>query len=538
MADNSRNLMKSAVTLGTAGIIVKIVGAFFRVFLTNLIFFEGMSYYGKAFPVYSALLVISTVGIPLAISKLVSEKVTGNDYRGAHNVFKVSFRFLFIVGIAAFLLMFFLAEPITSGQALPQAVYSLMAIAPSLFFVSLMSAYRGYFQGLQNMRPTAVSQIIEQVVKFVAGLIIAYIFMKLTNRPELGSMGALIGITISELLALLYVRFVYGKQKQQMIKEINSTPLTIPTESSKTILTSLLKIAIPITIGALIFPLVTLLDSIIIPNGLTALGFDEATVSSMFGVLSGGVTTLINMTAILSQAVQVSIVPSISRAKKIGDKEQIARNASSGMRFAFIEGLPILAAFVVFSRPIIMLLYGTSSQQEIDLAASLLIVLASVALFLPLVQTTNGALQGVGKPKIPAINLAIGTVVKVIISVTMIRIPEINIYAAAIGTVACYTITTVLNCICVYKYTGGKINFPRHVGIPLISTVLMTILAALVYFGLSRYSNTLGILCAVFVGIIIYLVSLVKFRGISENELLHMPGGRKIVRVLKKVRVL
>lgn len=538
MSNMTKSLIKSTLILGAAGVIVKIVGALYRILLAEFISLEGMSYYQQAFPVYSALLIISTVGLPIAISKLVSERATIGDYRGAFAVFKTSRMFLILVGIVTSVAMFCLSGPITQLQALPGGQYSLMALAPALFFVSVMCAYRGYFQGLQNMKPTAFSQIIEQLVKVAAGLALAYLFLKWTGRMEFGAMGALLGISISEAVSLLYVMGAYGKQKKQMTTDMMMAYKgTLSWEETKPLLGKVLVLALPVTIAGLVMPIVAFVDSVIIPRSLLALGYESAAIRSMYGTLSGGVLTIINLAAIVSQALQMSVVPAISEALKLGDHDRVRGNVLHGIKFAFLEGIPVTAAFCVFAAPIFSFLYPSSTPEQHMLAVGLLMTMCSVAVFLPFMQTMTGVLQGVGKQNLPPIALAVGAAVKIVLSLLLMRIPQINIYGAVIGTVACYVIAAVMNYLFVRKYTGVRIQFGEHLLKPIAATAVMAALAYLVYSLIAPYSNTVAVLVCVVVGLIVYLFMLVLVKAVNERELLQIRGGKKIVRVLKRLHV-
>lgn len=538
MSSTTKSLIKSTLILGAAGVIVKIVGALYRIVLAEFISLEGMSYYQQAFPVYSALLIISTVGLPIAISKLVSERVTTGDYRGAYAVFKTSRMFLILVGVVTSVAMFCLAGPITQLQALPGGQYSLMALAPALFFVSVMCAYRGYFQGLQNMKPTALSQIIEQFVKVAAGLALAYLLLKWTGRMEFGAMGALLGITISEAVALLYTMGAYGKQKRQMTEDMMlayKSKLSWP--EIKPLLGKVLVLALPVTVAGLVMPIVAFVDSVIIPRSLLALGYESTAIRSMYGTLSGGVLTIINLAAIVSQALQMSVVPAISEALKLGDGDRVKANVLHGIKFAFLEGIPVTVAFFVFASPIFSFLYPSSTPAQHELATGLLMTMCSVAVFLPFMQTMTGVLQGIGKQNLPPIALAVGAGVKIGLSLFLMSIPQINIYGAVIGTVMCYIIAAVMNYLFVRKYTGVRIRWGEHLLKPVAATAVMAAVAYLVYSLIAPYSNAVGVLACVVVGLIVYFIMLVLVKAVNEREMLQIRGGKKIVQALKKLHV-
>ena len=538
MSNTTKSLIKSTMILGAAGVLVKIVGALYRIVLAEFISLEGMSYYQQAFPVYSALLIISTVGLPIAISKLVSERVTTGDYRGAYAVFKTSRMFLILVGVVTSAAMFCLAGPITQLQALPGGQYSLMALAPALFFVSVMCAYRGYFQGLQNMKPTAFSQIIEQFVKVAAGFALAYLLLKWTGRMEFGAMGALLGITISEAVALLYTMGAYGKQKRQMTEEMMlayKSKLSWP--EIKPLLGKVLVLALPVTVAGLVMPIVAFVDSVISPRSLLALGYESTAIRSMYGTLSGGVLTIINLAAIVSQALQMSVVPAISEALKLGDSDRVKANVLHGIKFAFLEGIPVTAAFFIFASPIFSFLYPSSTPGQHTLAAGLLMTMCSVAVFLPFMQTMTGVLQGIGKQNLPPVSLAVGAGVKIGLSLFLMTFPQINIYGAVIGTVVCYIIAAVMNYLFVRKYTGVRIRWREHLLKPVAASAVMAAVAYLVYSLIAPYSNAMGVVACVLVGLVVYFIMLILVKAVTARELEQIRGGKKLTRFLQKVHV-
>ena len=357
-----------------------------------------------------------------------------------------------------------------------------------------MCAYRGYFQGLQNMKPTALSQIIEQFVKVAAGLALAYLLLKWTGRMEFGAMGALLGITISEAVALLYTMGAYGRQKRQMTEEMMRAYKSRLTRAEiKPLLGKVLILALPVTVAGLVMPIVAFVDSVIIPRSLLALGYESAAVRSMYGTLSGGVLTIINLAAIVSQALQMSVVPAISEALKLGDNERVKANVLRGIKFAFLEGIPVTVAFFVFASPIFSFLYPSSTPAQHELATGLLMTMCSVAVFLPFMQTMTGVLQGIGKQNLPPVALAVGAGVKIGLSLFLMSIPQINIYGAVIGTVMCYIIAAVMNYLFVRKYTGVRIKWGEHLLKPIAATAVMAAAAYLVYSLIAPYSNAVDV---------------------------------------------
>ncbi|MEG0251386.1 MAG: polysaccharide biosynthesis protein [Christensenellaceae bacterium] len=537
MTQTQKNFVKGAAILAIAGLIVKIIGAFFRIPLTNVVGTEGMGYYQLAYPVYSLLLVVSTAGLPTAISKLVSERVAKDDYEGAHYTFQIAWRVLAILGVITAILMFFLSGTIAKVQSTPPAIYSLMAISPALFFVSILSAYRGYFQGLQYMVPTAISQIVEQVGKLGIGLSVAYLFLSITGKPEMGAAGALIGVSCSEAISLLYMMIVYKRRKGEILLNIKNLDPKGATKNFKPIFKKILAIAIPVTLGACVMPIVMSIDSVIVSRTLQSIGYAQKTATSMYGVLTGVVNPLINMPAVLSLALAMSLVPAISQSKAQGDVQEMRNKSSFGLKLALLVGLPAATAFILLAQPIIMLLYKSVQGSELVMATGLFQLLSLGVLFLTLVQTMTGILQGMGKPFLPVYSLIVGAAVKIGVSLWLISVPSINIYGAAIGTMACYAIAAVMDVVFVVRRSQFKLSLINHILKPVLATAVMGVVVFLVYRLLGGHSNTVGVLAAILIGLVVYVLALLLTGGLTKQELTMVPGGAKITKVMKKLKV-
>lgn len=535
MTEKQKSFVKGAAILGVAGLIVKIIGAVFRIPLVNAVGTEGMGYYNVAYPVYALLLVISTAGLPTAISKMVSQQAAVGDYTAAHNTFKVAFNVLLLGGLFTSAIMFMVSTWVADFVAQPKGVYALMAISPALFFVALLSAYRGYFQGMQMMMPTALSQVIEQVGKLAFGLYLAYELMP--GGPEYGAAGALIGVAISEACSFVYIMASYRMRKKSILINVDAARLGRGALSFKHTLKKLLLIAVPVTLGACVMPIVTAIDSVIISRNLQAIGYTQQASASMYGALTGVVNPLINMPAVLSLALAMSLVPSISESQAKKDIRQIQLKSAFGLKLALLLGLPCSLGFALLAGPIIKLLFGSITGDEFALSVSLLQFLSLGVLFLTLVQSMTGVLQGLGKPGLPVVGLCLGAAVKVFVSIWLIRNPNFNIMGAAIGTMACYAIAAAFDVAFVVQQVKVHISMPDHILKPAAATAIMGVAAFAVYQWVGGTSNTLGVLAAVCIAGCVYLLALSFMNVITKEEMSLMPGGRKVRRLLKKVKL-
>lgn len=531
-------ILKGTAILGIAGIFVKILGAVFRIPLTALIGTEGMAYYGYAYPLYSLFLVIATAGIPVAISRMVSEKIAYNDFSGAQRVFRVSRWLLLAIGVFAFAVCFFGAELIAKYVSKDMgAVLPIKAIAPALIFVPVMSAYRGYFQGRQNMNPTAISQFIEQIFRVAVGLILASVMV--AQGLEMAAAGATFGATVGSIAGLLIIMLIYALNKKAINYHLRQSRQIHgerrKKEKTMAIVKQILIMAIPITIGASILPLVNFADSAIVTRRLLDGGFTDVEARELWGQLSGYCNTMVGLPQVLTQAVAVAMVPAIAAAYKLRNRAEIDENINLGMRISMIIGMPCAAGMIALAEPILLLLFSSEAASAISAAPTLMVMCLGVPL-MALLQTTNGILQGVNRQVLPMKNLAIGAVAKIILTYVLVAIPSLNIKGAAIGSVFVYGIALILNLRDMKRYTKVRVDFMLTYIKPTAASVIMGVCAFASYkilFG-ALGSNSLATLGAVVVGVIVYAVLILATKAITKEEIGRLPKGGKLVKILDK----
>lgn len=517
------SFVQGAAILGIAGLIVKVIGAAFRIPLANTIGLIGTSYYDTAYPYYSWLLVISSSGLPTAISKMVSERVTLGDYRGAHRVFTTAMQILCCIGLLTSILMFFGSDYIARLHMLPEAAYCFKALAPALFFVALMCAYRGYMQGMQQMVPTAISQVVEQVGKLAVGLTLA--FMLLDAGPEYAAMGALIGVTVSELLALIYVMLSYRRRWPKIRASVR--------REAEPVAARLMAIALPITIGASISPLASVVDSALIIRILLKLGYAKETAQTAFSLMRTNVATLTNMPGVLTMALAMSLVPAISAFSAKRDHAGIQDTARLGLKLALIIGLPCAVGLFVLASPILAMLYPNLTEGELTLAVDLMHTSSIGVIFLSLVQSMTGVIQGMGKPNVPVFNLFIGFVLKVASLLALMNIPQINIQGAAVSTVVCYAFAGIADTIYVIRRAKLRLGLVDVLLKPVLSSGVMGFVVFMIYSFMQEMEHqALPTLAAVAVGVFAYGVMAIYFRFFSREELAYIPGGQRIRKLM------
>ena len=536
----TRTFIKGAAILGAAGVICKVIGAIYRIPLTNLIGAEAMGIYSKAYMIYSLLLVLTTSGIPAAVSKLVAEYAAAGDYRNARRTFKLTRNLLFSIGGACALIMLLLSDIIARSLGISEGGMVILCIAPSLLLTAV-SAYRGYFQGLQNMTPTALSQIIGQLAKLIAGLSLAALLMP--KGPVYAASGALLGVSLSEALSLIYMAVAYRRGARRALPVKSGS---LAGKSNKELLRSLLMLAVPLTVGGAIMPLINTLDAYLVTWCLKLCNYSETQINSMYGVLSGMVVPLANMPTALSLALSASLVPAISRARAKKNGREISRTASLGLKTALLISLPACVGLILLARPVLELLYSTSGADQtavqitvqtlhspyhfvfmqMDLAQSLLMIMCPAMLLLTSVQAMTGALQGAGKIYIPIKNLLIGGGVKLIFSAVLISIPAVNILGAPLGTLACYLTAFILDYLQLRRRlrAGVDVNFLLK---PLFASAVMALVlyAFKLIMGASLI-RPLAAAASVMIGAAVYLGILFITKPFSPRELALIRGPR------------
>lgn len=535
---SKKSFVKGAAILAAAGLLAKLIGALFRIPLMNIIDTEGMGIYQLAYPIYAFLLVISTAGIPTAISKLVSERVTLGDQRGAYRIFRTSFKLLFSIGIVTSLILLIFSPLFAKLQSNESSVYALMAIAPALFFVSLMSAYRGYFQGLQFMTPTALSQIVEQFGKLIMGLIFASAWID--KGPEYGAAGALLGVTLSEVAALALLMGMFKRNRGELFDNIRRSPKPEYYESERNLIRKILNIAIPVTIGASIMPIVNLADSVIVINRLKSIGYTKSHATSLYGMLTGGANPIVSFPTIFTIALSMSLVPAISESYANRDWREIRHRSSVGIKLTLFIGMPAAMGMAVLSTPIIEFLYRNMDRVKAAATGELLSILAIGVIFLTLIQTLTAILQGVDRVIVPVKHLATGALFKIVLTIILVGIPEINVRGAAIGTVICYGVAAILDFAAVIRYARVDFSIRDFILKPAIATGVMGICVSMTY----KYSfkalgsNIKSTLLSIVVGVFIYILMVFATGMLRREELELVPKGDKLARVLDKLGLL
>lgn len=530
-ASKATSFVKGAAILGIAGVVVKILGAFFRIPLGNFIGSEGMGYYQGAYAFFNLLLVVSTAGIPTAIAKIISERLAVGNEKGATRVLKSALVLMVFIGCFIACLMLFGAPYLSSATGNPGSLYSMWALVPALLFVSIMACFRGYFQGRQMMQPYAMSQVIEQFFRVIGGLALAVAL--LGTSLQFAAAGATIGASIGSLSGLVAIFWMYRRfvKRNPHIKTQGSDEK----ESFWTILGQILMIAIPITIGASVVPIISSTDAGIVILRLKDIGISGEHAQSLYGQLSGFAQSIVNLPQVVTAAVQISIVPAIANLRVLKDKQGLSHNIETGLRLAMIIGLPCAVGIALLSEPIIQLLYPLQPDVWVT-TGQILGIFGWGIIFLSLYQITTGIIQGLGRPMLPALFLVLGAVWKIILTYVLVGIPELNVLGAALATIFAYGFASLLNVLYILRHKDVSINYQKVFVRPIIDVIGMGIT---VYGSYALFSHLipgrLATILAIGLGGLVYVILLFATNTITDEDLSIMPGGAKLTRFKNKL---
>lgn len=490
-------MIKGAVILAIAGLTAKFLGIFFKIPLQRLIHDEGMGIFGLPYPIYTIMLSISIIGLPAAVSKMISEKMAIGDYEGVKKVFRISFLIIIGLGILSSCLLFFGAKWIIKLLAWPQETYySIMGLALAPFFVSIMSAFRGYFQGMQIMTPTAISQIIEQIGRVFIGVGLAYMYIERGIGYAAGA--ASFGATAGAFFGALLLFFYYLKKRKNFI--VLRSHAYNKDNNTLRIIRRLIWLAIPITFGAILSSVMGLMDAIIVPGRLLKAGYTLEGATVLYGRLTGKAVTLMNVPLTFSTAVAVSLVPAISEAKSKKNLKELKEKAQSGIKMTILITLPATIGLSLLATPIIHLLWGKN-----EAGGDILTILAFNILFIALAQILTSILQGMNRVFVPVRNLFIGVIIKMIISYVLLG-THLNIIGAVIGSIWGYLTVVVLNYIEIKKLLFFKLSIKEMVIKPVVATISMGIIVISMFNCIFFYSQheSLATILAILIGVIFY----------------------------------
>lgn len=579
--EKTHSFMGNVAIILFAQIMVKILGLVYRMVITNIDGFgnSGNGFYNAGFQVYTVLLAVSSVGIPNAIAKMVSERAAMGDYKSAHRIFKSAFLLFAVIGAVCAAVLYlgseFVAKYILNMDG---AQYVMRALAPSIFFVCVSSVIRGYFQGLQDMRATSFSQMLEQVFKcaLTIGLVMLTVggmpyIMQLATRfsllynsalsadttpPEIMAAWANAASSFATMISFIYLAVFYAKRKKGLDEKIRQSAVAELKSSTGKLMKTILMLSIPISLSSIITAINRVVDLATITRGIEAAfagGIParagaaaimyptaaqlNAEAVALSGMLSKS-DTLYNMPLALNVSFATVLVPSIAAALAKGNMKEAAEKTSYSFLISILIVLPCAIGFIALAQPIYNIIYPSAPD-----GADLLSIMAVALIFSALSQTLTGALQGIGKVFVPAISILVGCALKIILNITLIRIPSINIYGAAVSSIVCQLTAFIINLAVLMKYIPVKITFAKYIGKPLIAGAVMGGIAIGLYtavhslLGAGYMPNLIASLAAIAAAAIVYFILLLALKVMSKEDIMLLPGGTKLYGLLTKLKI-
>ncbi|MCI9168239.1 MAG: polysaccharide biosynthesis protein [Dorea sp.] len=547
MAKVNKNSDKSFIMQGSflaaAGVVTKIIGAVYRVPLVNILGDKGMGYYGVAFQVYAIALTLTSYSLPLAVSKLVSARNATGQYRNAHKVFKIALSFAFTVGGSAALLIFFGADFIaTHIMAMKLSSYALRVLAPCILVVAVLGVFRGFFQGNKSMIPTAISQVLEQIVNAAVSILGAYFLLRMAKASKKGddfslamaAMGGTVGTVAGALSALLFLMFIFAVY-QRVMKRQRRRDRTRKRESYEHVFRALLFTIAPVLLSSTVYNLSGVIDNAMFGKIMSAQGHAESEYAGLLGILSGKYDTLINVPLAFSNALGASLVPSLVATVKSGNKRQANSKIFMFVRFNMLIAIPSAVGLMVLAKPLLDLIFFTENN---DVSAKMLQIGAVSVIFYCLSTVTNAVHQGLDNMMVPVKSASVSLVVHMISLFIMMVVFQWGIYGVVVSKIVFAGCASMLNSHALRQKTGYVQEQKKTFWIPLLASAIMGI-AALGTYALFKLmiGAKLATVVALPVAVIVYGCGLVLLGGITEEEMIEMPKGALLAKICRKVHL-
>ena len=588
MAERKKqSLVNGALVLSIAITLVKLTGVLFKLYITNKIGFDAKGNFAAAYNIYTPIYSIALAGLPTAVAKMVAEKAVQGKYRDVKNVFSVSLGLFTLFGILGTLIIVLIAYPYAASAGAVDALPAILTVAPSLFFCCIMSCYRGYYQGLRNMTPTSVSQVIESAGKLIFG----YIFMNMVllggvefadkipflssvvsdNASAYAAAAAISGVTIGSAMGLFYVYIKHRFDKTSIPQELLAD--SPESQDKKLLRKELLVMAFPFAVSSLVFNLTTFIDGWTIQNRLMYVlqnNFDavasmypkiieaegytvlqaEAFKSYLFGAYDT-VLEIKNLIPTLTIAFGSAALPILSELWFSGKKAETGDNIKRVLRLILLLALPAGMGLFALAEEILILIYGSRPNiaPAIEYIAPILMLYGISVCFLALAQPVTSMLQAVDKPNVPLKSMAVGAIVKIIANMILVSIPSVNIQGAVVGSFLSNIVMVFWGFVVLKKATGVKYELKSTVMKPLIcsclsgagawgSHMLFVRLVEAVGIASGVTANKLATIGAVGMAVIIYLIALFATKTLQKSDVVMLPKGEKIAKVLEKYRLL
>ena len=542
------NFVIQGSILAAASIIVRLIGIAYRIPMVNIIGDEGMGYYGTAFNVYNIALLLSSYSLPLAVSKMVSARLAGKQYRNAERIFKSALFYATVVGAAAAAIIWFGADFFAREVFfMPYASFALKTLAPTVWIMAYLGVFRGYFQGRGTMVPTAASQIFEQIINAIVSVAAGSILFNEALKTEIlkeetgsglsnawGAAGGTIGTGAGALTALLFLLLLFFLCRSSFLRQVKRDR-SGRLESYGTILRVLFFTVVPVILSSVIYNVNSVLD-----NGILAYNFSTAgrteEFTALWGIYTGKYHLLINVPMAMSNALSSSLIPSISQAAAVGDRRMMRARTAMAIRFSCIIAIPSTVGLTVLAGPVNNLLFSGDNSVAIQMTiyGSLAVVFYSIS------TVTNAVLQGIDKMRLPIIHALISLVLHLAALELFFYVFDLSIYSMVYANILFAVFMCILNAVSLKKYLKYRQEIRKTILLPAAASAVMGAAAFGAYQLFYRVcgSNLVSTVVSILLAILVYGVLLIKFGCLNQDELRRMPGGTRLLGLLKRIRLM
>ena len=542
----NRDFLMQGAVLAAAGMLTRLIGLAYRIPMNNILGDEGQGFYGVAFEIYSIALLLTSYSLPLAMSKLVSSRKAQGKMGDVAKVLKTGLMFALVVGGAVALIVFLAADKIATGvMSMHLSIYALRVLAPGLLIVAFLGVLRGFFQGLGTMYPTAVSQILEQIINAVVSLLAASYFFKAGARAmkaastgenlagAYGAAGGTLGTVTGAFAALVFLILLIYLMRGSLKRFVNED--SKQTEAYSVILRVLLVTIAPVILSTAIYNISQVMDQAVFAKIMSIQGYKESSYSAMLGMFSGKYNTLINVPLAIANALAVSVIPSLTAEKVKGDTPAMFSKMGLSIRFAMVIAIPSFIGYLVLAHPIIDLLY----TGNIDKPSLMLQIGSASVVFYCLSTVTNALLQGIDRMMTPVRNAAISLFIHLVSLLIMLIVFHLTIYAVVISNIVFSLCMCLFNQHSIKRFTGYQQEYRKTFVRPLVAAIIMGLVAFLVYhLFIFLHLGHFATLLSLVISVIVYAVALLMLGGLSRKELMVMPGGVRIVKLIDRFHFL
>jgi len=538
------NFIVQGSILAIAGVLSRIIGIIRRFPMEHIIGDKGNGFYSAAYEVYALMLIISCYSLPLAVSKVVSSKVSRKQYKSAERAFRCAMVFAIVAGGITFFVCEVFGDFLAKDLMLePMSALALKVLGPALLLVSVMGVLRGYFQGLGTMMPTAVSQVLEQIFVLIGSLVGASLLFQYGEgvgvlrhnedfAPSFGAAGASVGPVVGSLIGLLFLMFVYSIYRKKFKRQI-SRDVSGKTDTYGQVFKLIIMTVLPVLLSTTVYNLSNVIDIRIYNSVMIQKGFDSVRTYN-WGVYSGKYKVLVNVPIALANAMCSYIVPVLAALMVREEFGRAKERINQAMRFTMLVAIPSAVGLAVLARPIITMLF----RGEIDMAVNLLHIGSISVVFYTMSTLTNGVLQGINKMQIPVRNAVIALVIHIAFLYATLQFGW-GIHAVVYANILFAVIVCILNALAIKKYLNYRQEYIRTFVIPVIASVIMGVVIGVLNLLLAKViGNVLTVFLGIGIGVIVYFVVLILLKGISEHDLKSMPGGRTVLTVAKRLRLM